>query len=407
MIGGNVLNSDDIIANLDRVQPFFQPIFSADEHRVAGFEILGRYKTETGYQSLGPFFLDTNIPMDDRIKVDNYLLDQALALLSAKEGDFLIFINRDPNLLMFDHGEEFLSIIQKYFQGDAASRIVLELTDTDYEEILDSLQHVLSYYKTFGIKIALDHIGAESKMDRIAQISPHIVKVNLEQLRKTSGEVTQVILFSLSFLARKIGANLLFEHIESQYQLRYAWKNGGRYYQGFLLAKPELELVDRDILRENFKKECRGFITLEMKKLENVYQLTKKFNEDMKSFMDKHKKTAGYGDWLHTLAKKIESMSFRLYICNEEGFQISPNILKKEGNWIVQDTYMGKNWSWRPYFLANIVEMKHEKKGILSDLYSDIESGETIRTFSFPLDKNSYLFIDLSYDYLYENDDLL
>lgn len=406
-MGGNVLNSEDILANLDRVQPFFQPIFSADEHRVAGFEILGRYKTETGYQSLGPFFLDSKIPMEYRNEVDNYLLDKALAILSAKEEDFLIFINRDPNLLMIDHGEQFLSIIQTYFKGDAVSRIVLELSDTDYEEILDSLQHVLSYYRTFGMKIALDHNGAETKMDRIAQISPHILKVNLEQLRKTSGEVTQVILFSLSFLARKIGANLLFEHIESQYQLRYAWKNGGRYYQGFLLAKPELKLVDRDILRENFKKECRGFITLEMKKLENVYQLTNKFNEDMKSFMVKYKKTAGYGEWLHTLAEKIESMSFRLYICNEEGFQISPNILKKEGNWIVQETYMGKNWSWRPYFLENIVQMKHEKKGILSDLYSDIESGETIRTFSFPLDHNSYLFIDLSYEYLYENDDLL
>ena len=51
--------------------------------------------------------------------------------------------------------------------------------------------------------------------------------------------------------------------------------------------------------------------------------------------------------------------------------------------------------------------MRYEKKGILSDLYSDIETGETIRTFSYPLSSKHYLFIDLSYGFLYENDGLL
>ncbi|MFB7641954.1 EAL-associated domain-containing protein, partial [Peribacillus butanolivorans] len=75
--------------------------------------------------------------------------------------------------------------------------------------------------------------------------------------------------------------------------------------------------------------------------------------------------------------------------------------------WIVQPNYMNKNWSWRPYFLENIVKMRNEKKGILSDLYSDIETGETIRTFSYPLNNKEYIFFDLSYSYLYENEALL
>lgn len=47
----------DIITDLDNVIPFFQPIFSADEHRVIGYEILGRYRGKTEIESLGPFFL--------------------------------------------------------------------------------------------------------------------------------------------------------------------------------------------------------------------------------------------------------------------------------------------------------------------------------------------------------------
>lgn len=53
------------------------------------------------------------------------------------------------------------------------------------------------------------------------------------------------------------------------------------------------------------------------------------------------------------------------------------------------------------------MKMRINKKGILSDLYTDIETGETIRTFSFPLNASDYLFVDLSYEYLYEHDGLL
>lgn len=47
----------DILTDLDNVIPYFQPIFSADEHKVIGYEILGRYKSESEIISLGPFFM--------------------------------------------------------------------------------------------------------------------------------------------------------------------------------------------------------------------------------------------------------------------------------------------------------------------------------------------------------------
>jgi hypothetical protein len=73
----------------------------------------------------------------------------------------------------------------------------------------------------------------------------------------------------------------------------------------------------------------------------------------------------------------------------------------------MQPEYMKKNWSWRPYFLENIFKMRSDKKGILSDLYRDIETGETIRTFSYPLNTGDYLFIDLSYEFLFQHEGLL
>ena len=34
----------DILTDLEHVFPYFQPVFSADEHRIIGYEIFGRYR---------------------------------------------------------------------------------------------------------------------------------------------------------------------------------------------------------------------------------------------------------------------------------------------------------------------------------------------------------------------------
>lgn len=82
-------------------------------------------------------------------------------------------------------------------------------------------------------------------------------------------------------------------------------------------------------------------------------------------------------------------------------------MIKKGEQWQFQPEYIQRNWSWRPYFLENIIKMRKDKKSILSDLYNDIETGEFTRTFSYPLNESDYLFIDFSYEFLYKHDHLL
>ncbi|MGM9957467.1 MAG: diguanylate phosphodiesterase, partial [Peribacillus sp.] len=67
------MDAEKILKNLDRVTPFFQPIFSADQHQVIGYEILGRYEEKGEYESLGTFFHDSSVPEEYRIEVDNYV----------------------------------------------------------------------------------------------------------------------------------------------------------------------------------------------------------------------------------------------------------------------------------------------------------------------------------------------
>jgi EAL domain-containing protein (putative c-di-GMP-specific phosphodiesterase class I) len=311
------------------------------------------------------------------------------------------------DILAHDSGEAFLQLLLQFQEkGISLNRIVLEISTEDPKMEFD---HLLNYYRTYGIKIAIDKLGDDSShLDLIGQVKPDIVKVDLQPLRSTNqSPAYKDILYSLSILARKIGAMLLFKNIEMIYQLQFAWQHGGRYYQGYYLEKSSCDFYSRDILKDKLKAEFHEFILYEKKKLESLVLITERFHNRLQEILNKNRKTLDYEELLKVLVKDLDQIALRIYICDEDGFQKSPNMFNKNNHWVVQSEYLQKNWSWRPYFLENIIKMRNDKKGILSDLYRDIETGETIRTFSYPLNTRDYLFIDLTYDFLYQNENLL
>jgi EAL domain-containing protein (putative c-di-GMP-specific phosphodiesterase class I) len=398
----------DILTDLENVIPFFQPIFSADEQRVIGYEVLGRYISDNQVISLGPFFQDDLIPDEYKFEVDQLLVVKALEKVLASDGDFSIFLNRTADLLMYDHGEPFLNeLLQFEKRGLNLQRIVLEISERNYKGDKNQLDHLLQYYRTYGIKIAIARIDKDtSYLDRIGQLEPDILKINLQILKlNNAGTAFHDILFSLSLLARKIGATLLFENIEMEYQLQFAWKNGGRYYQGYYLSKPDEDFIDHDVWKDRLKEKFHNFIAYEKRKLESFYSTTEFFQSKVQEINLKNKKTS-YEELFRLLTNEMDHIAFRMYVCDEDGFQLSSNFFKGKEGWSIQEAYFHKNWSWRPYFLENIFKMRNEKKGILSDVYSDLETGESIRTFSFPMNADEFLFIDITYQYLFEHNEL-
>ncbi|MBO0962641.1 EAL domain-containing protein [Neobacillus sp. MM2021_6] len=399
----------EILSDLENCFPYFQPIFSADEQCIIAYEVLGRYQSGDGVISLGPFFLDDQIPDEYKFEVDLLLVKKALDKALQLDEDVLIFLNRNADLLMYGHGEPFLQELLAFEKkGLSLKRIVLEISDRNYHGDIDQFDHLLQYYRTYGLKIAIASIGGERHyFERIGQLEPDIIKINLQALKSTSTGINfNDVLYSLSLLARKIGATLLFENIEMSYQLQFAWKNGGHYYQGFYLHPPGADFIKHDILKYRLKEKFHDFISYEKRKLEAVFTTTEYFHAMVQEIVIKNRKS-GYDILFQALIKEFDEIAFRMYVCDEDGFQKSANIFKGKTGWSVQSEYLDKNWSWRPYFLENIIKLRLEQKGRLSDPYCDIETGETIRTFSFPVNETDYLFIDISYQYLFEHDQLL
>lgn len=100
-----MLDPLDILTNIDDVIPYYQAIFNAEEQRVVGYEVLGRILADAEIESLGPFFLDSGIPEEYKLEVDDRVIRQALERFKEADRDLLIFINQDANVLMLDHGD--------------------------------------------------------------------------------------------------------------------------------------------------------------------------------------------------------------------------------------------------------------------------------------------------------------
>lgn len=399
----------DIIDNMDKIMPVFQPIISAVKHDVIGYELLGRYIEPDGTKSLGEFFNDPEVPDEYKTEVDQRLLEMALDQLLVQNSDCLLFINRNARQLMAGDGEDFLKTLLEYRKrGFPLERIVLEITEHDFNDDFDTLNHLLLYFKTYGIQIAVDHVGAKSSnIDRIRQLRPHILKIDMSISRHHQPDAFQDIIHSLSMLAHRIGARLLYEYIEDNHQLYFAWKHGGHYYQGYYLAHPDPTVLTTDSLSIHVGDKVKEFVHREKAMVGERLAYTARSEEKLKRLMGKWQSPDFADLFIQEVLPHFKAESFRIYICNGDGEQVSSNFRKTAGIWQSEPQQIGSHWAFRPYFLENMMLMKASHKGRLSDIYADIETGEMIRTFSYPLSDECFLFIDLSYEFISENDYLL
>lgn len=401
----------DVMMNKDDVTPYFQPIVSADNQLVVGYEVVARMQTDEGPQRLDWFFEDKTIPDEYRLELDDHIQQRALNAFLETDQSAILFFNYDAALLLKDNGETFLSRLETFKdQGLVYRHIVLELKESDIIEQVSEYKHFFTYLQSLGIRIAIDGVGqAGSNLDRIATLKPNIVKVDVAFMEDDAlPHLYREVHNSLSMLSRKIGATLLFEGISNFNQLNYAWRNGGRYYQGVYLQPPKPEFVDATCCLDKMKKDFQHFIVFERKKMEAQLTLTNEMNARLKMAMKTIHSEDTYDEMIMKVARNCDEYAFRVYVCNADGFQQSSNAEKdSEKKWVLLEEGRFKNWSWRPYFLENIVRMNIEKKGILSDLYTDIERDERIRTYSYPISDDLFLFLDIPYDYLFEQEGLL
>lgn len=400
----------NIMLNLDQVVPYYEPIISADTQHIVGYEVKA-YFQDNNIEDLDWFFYDSSIPEDFQIELIHHIQKKAMETVIQLEEHPMIFLKYNSRLLIHDNGSSFLYLVDLYKEhGIETKNITIQLKEEELAgKNIDDVSSFLKYLKTTGIQIALDIGQSNGNLDRIAVLKPNIIKVDVRFLDDNDlPHLYRDVHHSLSLLSRKIGATLLFKGISSYNQLNYAWRNGGRYFQGSYLRKAEPRLQEMDCCKEQLKTDFQLFVNYERKKIKAQLTFMSKLNEKFNNIVPSINPKDSLDEIILKIGNECTEYAFRVYITNDEGIQQSSNAEKiEDGNWVLRPEGKQKNWSWRPYFFEGIIRMNVEKKGILSDLYTDIDRNEPIRTYSIPLQNNLYLFIDIPYHYLFEKEGLL
>ncbi|WP_020618212.1 EAL domain-containing protein [Paenibacillus daejeonensis] len=377
----------------------YQPVLALDTRQIVGYEVLGRRQRVGRLETLGPFFTDPRVPAADQIRIDRHIREQALATLSRTDDTSLLFLNLKPSWMYqsFQETGELLTLQLLKRYGVDPARIVIEVTEEAFRGSMVSLSEVIDVYRQAGCQIAIDDVGTGfNNADRIAQIGPSLLKVDIHVMKKSASHSGYFgVLRSFSTLAEQIGASLLIEGVETREDLQRAVEIGARYVQGYLFAPAEPAFRAADSYSVLIEEELHAH-------RQRLYSVEHYWQSQSCLLQELVDRTAGVADGslpddtgIERLLDGLDDSCIRVYICQESGLQLSSNYRREETGWCRQTQYQGANWSWRPYFIASLLAMKRRGEAGVSLTYTDLETKMRIRSVSIQLGEGRVLFVDM------------
>ncbi len=226
------------ILNIDDVVIYFQPIFSLTHRKVTGFEALARGIKSS--QIISPLTLFKLAEKNGiKYELDLFCREKAIKAFSKIYKlfqEFFLFLNYDASII--DEGKKayLVTLSQKY--EIPPQNVVIEIIETRVRNE-EKLVKFIENYKKEGFLIALDDVGESySNLKRIAQISPHLIKIDRSLCTNIKNENYFKTIKSLASLSEEIGTFLTGEGIEDKEMIVKCLLLELHFLQGYYLCPP-------------------------------------------------------------------------------------------------------------------------------------------------------------------------
>ncbi len=230
-----------------QLRPVYQPIISLTTGEPVGFEGLIRPAPGSSFANAQALFTAAEVT-DRTVELDMAAIETITAHVDRLAPGVYLGLNLSPRTLETDqfHVGELVGILRRY--GLAPEQIVVELTEREAIEDLERLKGSLARVQAAGMRIAADDVGAgNAGLRLLSEIAFDIVKIDLSLVQRgLLQESSLAVLRGLREMARRSGATVVAEGVETPEQLVALRRLGITAAQGYLLGRPgERAIADR------------------------------------------------------------------------------------------------------------------------------------------------------------------
>lgn len=353
----------------------FQPFIDTATGRIAGVEALGRLRLGNDQLvSVGPLFSEPRTPASALRRLDRQIREDALRRLHQAPEDWFLSLNISPRWIsLLRPGQPLPSLKQLQHHHIDPRRIVFEITELGGNS--QRLAQVVERYRQAGARIAIDDFGAGySQLDRVLALQPDILKLDMRLFQAAArGGPSSDVVKALAQMAEKTGCWIIAEGVETEAELDFALECGSRYVQGFLFAQAQEGFFASDTFVQPFARLRERYVRDKLEERHRLMRLRQQLAQLMNLLQP----------WALAQAPvsqlpRLEAFPWllRFYQCDRHGTQLTPNLERRHGAWQVDTSYVGHNWSWRPYFYHLLAEGWEERRLILSSTYRDATSNQ-------------------------------
>ena len=236
--------SDAMDAN--RVEVFYQPIYSVKERRIVSAEALVRIKDEEGRIVYPSEFIDVAEKNNMILKLGKMVFEQICIFIKNHDMEELGLHCIDVNLSVIQCSyqslaQEFIEIMEKYQVNP--KYINLEITETASvsakQRLLENMKRLMDY----GVVFSLDDFGTgQSNLDYMLDMPVSTIKFDRELINAYfESSKAKYILEAVLQMIQGMNLQTISEGIETKEQLEMMEKLGVDYIQGYYFSKPVCE----------------------------------------------------------------------------------------------------------------------------------------------------------------------
>ncbi|MDP4092012.1 MAG: EAL domain-containing protein [Bacillota bacterium] len=304
----------------------FQPIVSIKKNKIIGFEALSR--GIVGESIIPPDILFEIAEENDLVlELDRLCRRKIIEVFTSIDNNTnntKLFINLDTSIIdknVVGSGN-FYNLICDY--SIKPENVVIEIKESKVNDT-KSLMKFINTYRDYGFIIALDDIGSgHSNMDRFALVKPDIIKIDKALIKNINVEFyKQEVFKSLSELARKVGAFVVAEGVESEEEAVSVLQYGVDIIQGYYYSKPMVfNSINLNDLVLKTKRTGDKFKVYSINKTK--HEMVQKYKlEVLGRGIAKELKSTEPCEYDHKLGQVVKELDFIecAYILDEKGIQ--------------------------------------------------------------------------------------